>query len=201
MADVAPEAVGGLVSLYGEASNCWKGTAAEAEACGKACTKTLAGRPECASTTQEAHLLALCTGQTGARLVLDADLRMSARTGGTLVLSPLPAGSTRYERARALEVWPEVTLVASTSGVRGSTAGPFAVSGGAFGVDGRSVRVERLTVEDLRSKGKSFCSSLSFEVSSPLQTTLGSSCVYLAVADGTAVPAMDEAQIRACDVP
>ena len=48
-AEVSPESVGPLVHLYGDASPCWSGSAADAEACGKACASAVASmqhRPE-----------------------------------------------------------------------------------------------------------------------------------------------------------
>ncbi len=47
VAVASPESVGGLVQLYGDASPCWKGSATDADACGKACTKAAAAFPQC----------------------------------------------------------------------------------------------------------------------------------------------------------
>lgn len=197
MADIAPEAVGGLVSLYGKASNCWKGTAAEAEACGKACAKTLSERPECNASASDAHLLALCSSDEGIRLPFDAEIHFSPRTGGKLSLRPLPRGA-RYEPSRATEVWPTITLTGGSDGARGATSEPFATT--AIAGDGRSVRVERIVVEDFRASGASFCSSISLTTAAPVSATFESGCVYLAVPEGAEIPRLDDFQIRECRV-
>lgn len=46
MAEVSPESVGPLVHLYGDASPCWSGSAADADACGKACASAAASIPQ-----------------------------------------------------------------------------------------------------------------------------------------------------------
>lgn len=200
MADIAPEAVGGLVSLYGEASNCWKGTPAEAEACGKACTKTLSERPECTSTTTNAHFLALCsTDMSSGLMKLDAEISFSPRQGGTLVLRPLAYASMQYQKTRALSTLPPLVLTADGDRASGKTTTSFDLPPESLDPSfpmGRAVRVTSLAISDFRLQGSGFCANEVLSTSEVGQVR--GACVYLALPDGAPIPRLDPSAVRTC---
>lgn len=200
MADIAPEAVGGLVSLYGEASNCWKGTPAEAEACGKACTKTLSERPECTSTTTNAHFLALCsTDMSNGLMKLDAEIAFSPRQGGTLVLRPLPFASSQFSKARALSTLPPLVLTTDGDRASGKTTTPFDLPAESLDPSfpqSRAFRVTSLAVTDFRLQGKGFCANEVLSTSEVGQVR--GACVYLDLPDGAPIPRLDPSAVRSC---
>lgn len=202
VADVEPTAAGGLVTLYGDASNCWKGSAADAEACGKACEKTLDQRKECMAEPLARHYLAMCTSNLSSseRALYDVDLVFHPRTGGTMTLRPLPATARTYRAADALATSPPLKLTIERGGGAGETTTPWDVPFAAFG-DGNpgSLRVVKLGVKRLRTEGSALCSDLEGEIDRPWSTSLDGACLYLPLDDGAAIPSRTRSQIQTCD--
>ncbi len=200
MADIAPEAVGGLVSLYGEASNCWKGAPAEAEACGKACTKAITERPECTATATNAHFLALCSSDMSNGLMkLDAEIAFSPRKGGTLVLRPLAYASTQYQKTRALSTLPAIVLTSEEARATGKTSTPFELPAESLDPSfamGRAVRVTSLAISDFRLKGSGFCADQVMGAAGFGQ--IRGACVYLDLPEGAPIPRLAPSDIRSC---
>ncbi len=199
MADVAPEAVGGLVSLYGEASNCWKGTAAEEEACGKACTKSLEARPECVATARDRHYLALCTNDLGAApFRYDAAIRYSSRTGGTMTLRMLSAAAQTFQPSVAIGAVPAITLTVKGTQASGKTSEPFVMPPAVIDPNAPSIRVTSLEVERFRLENAGFCSDMTLEISSPTTRPMEGGCVYIPLEEGATIPQLSQGAIRSC---
>lgn len=197
MADVAPESVGGLVSLYGEASNCWKGTEAEAEACKKACTKTLESRSECNTVPRDRHYATFCETGTGPEPGrYDVAMTFSPRTGGTATFRALPSQSTRYLASEASAAYPTVKLTVDGSRASGTTNEPFDIP--IDGQGGRTARVSQLSLMDVRIEGNGFCSNIELTVTAPFNTKVGGPCLYLPLEDGATFPRITTSEIRNC---
>lgn len=208
VADVSPSQAGPLVTLYGDASNCWKGGTADAEACGKACAKELEEREECSAEALDGTYLALCSGAGGRLLRYSVQLTFNARTGGSAIYRPLPASATTFRSSDALMTQPTVPLKIESNGGAGKSATPFDVPGAAidFGGGGPStVRVQSFEVSALKASGSTtktpgaVCSDLELELGAPIQTNLSGRCIYLPkVAEGSPIPAMTESEVSSC---
>lgn len=207
VADVSPSQAGPLVTLYGDASNCWKGGAADAEACGKACAKELEEREECSAEALDGTYLALCSGAGGRLLRYSVQLTFNARTGGSAIYRPLPASATTFRSSDALMTQPTVTLKVESSGGAGKTTTPFDMPSAAidFGEGPTTFRVQSFEVSALKAAGSStktpgaVCSDLALELGAPIQTNLNGRCIYLPnVAEGSPIPTMTESQVSSC---
>lgn len=198
MADVAPEAVGGLVSLYGEASNCWKGTTAEEEACGKACTKSLEARPECVAATRDRHYLALCTNDFGPPFRADAAITYSSRTGGTITLRMLPAAAQKFQPSVAISAVPTIALTVQGTQASGKTSEPFVMPPEVIDPNAPSIRVSSLEIERFRLENAGFCSEMTLEISSPTTRAMEGGCVYIPLEEGATIPQLSQSAIRGC---
>jgi hypothetical protein len=203
MADIAPTSVGGLVSLYGDASNCWKGGAADADACGKACKKSLEERPECTAVALDRSYAAVCDLGVGNLLRFDAKVAYDPRKGGKLVFHPVAADATTYTSGMGLVEAPAIPLTVDSQGGKGTSDVPFdypaRALGGALGGPG-PVRVLSQTVERLRPEETVFCSDARLRLGSPA-TELRGSCMYFPLANGTAFPRPTQSDIRSCVAP
>lgn len=202
MADVAPASVGGLVSLYGDASNCWKGGDADADACGKACKKSLEERKECLAAPIERTFAAVCDLGTGDLLRFDTDLTYDARKGGKLVFHPVAYEATTYTSGMGLVEAPGIPLTADTQGGKGTSTVPFDFPSRALPNFGGPVRVASQTVERLRpaeSQASVLCSDAELTLSSP-STDLRGSCMYFPLANGAPFPRPTQSDIRTCVV-
>jgi hypothetical protein len=202
MADVAPTSVGGLVTLYGDASNCWKGGASDAEACGKACKKSLEEQKQCLAPTIERSFAAVCDLGSGEPLRFDAELSYDARKGGKLVFHPVAYDATTYTSGMGLVEAPGIPLTADTQGGKGTSTVPFDFPSRALPNFGGPVRVASQTVERLRpaeSQASVLCSDTKLTLSSP-STDLRGSCMYFPLADGAAFPRPSSSDIRSCTV-
>ncbi len=208
VADIDATSAGPLVTLYGDASNCWKGSAADAEACGKACKESLDERSACMAAPLDRHYLAICASSgtmSDAPLLYDVALRFHARTGGDATFRPLRLGATTYRAGDALATAPKMQLAIRSSGGAGAITSPFDVPSAAFFPPSSgapsTVRVEELAVERLRIEKKVLlCSDIEGSTSAPIQTQLRGSCVYLPLADGAPVPDLSRSAITSCDV-
>lgn len=207
VADVAPSQAGPLVTLYGDASNCWKGGAADAEACGKACAKELEEREECSAESLDGSYLALCSGAGGRLLRYSVQLTYHPRTGGSAIYRPLPASATTFRSSDALMTQPTVTLKIESNGGAGKSATPFDVPAAAIdiGIGLSTVRVQSFEVSALKAAGSStktpgtVCSDLELELGAPIQTNLSGRCMYLPnVAEGSPIPTMTESEVSSC---
>lgn len=202
MADVAPTSVGGLVSLYGDASNCWKGGDADADACGKACKKSLEERKECLAPAIDRSFAAVCDLGAGDVLRFDTELSYDARKGGKLVFHPVAYDATTYTRGMGIVEAPGITLTADTQGGKGTSTVAFDFPSRALPNFGGSVRVASQTVERLRpaeTDATVLCSDAKLTLSSP-STDLRGSCMYFPLANGAAFPRPTQSDIRSCVV-
>lgn len=202
MADVAPASVGGLVSLYGDASNCWKGGDADADACGKACKKTLEERKECLAAPIQRSFAAVCDLGSGELLRFDTELSYDARKGGKLVFHPVAYDATTYTSGMGLVEAPGIPLTADTQGGKGTSTVAFDFPSRALPSFGGPVRVASQSVERLRpseNEASVLCSDAQLTLSSP-STSLRGSCMYFPLADGTSFPRPTQSDIRTCVV-
>jgi hypothetical protein len=202
MADIAPTSVGGLVSLYGDASNCWKGGAADADACGKACKKSLEERPECTAVALDRSYAAVCDLNFGGSFLrFDAKVTYDPRKGGKLVFHPVASDATAYTNGMGLVEAPAIPLTVASEGGKGTSDVPFdypARALGPFGGEG-PVRVLSQTVERLRPEETVLCSDARLRLGSTAE--LRGSCMYFPLANGTAFPRPTESDIRSCVAP
>jgi hypothetical protein len=194
VADVDPATAGALVTLYGDASNCWKGSASDAEACGKACAKSLEAHSECSSEPIDRHFLALCSSSFSDKTMrYDVALAFDARSGGQATFRPLPIDAQTYRSADALMTQPKVLLEIESGGGAGETSTPFDVPVAAFYADyppdgpQPNVHVTRFAVERLRIEDGNVCSEVEATITSPYQTVLSGACVYLPLAENAAI--------------
>jgi len=206
VADVAPSQAGPLVTLYGDASNCWKGGSADAEACGKACAKELEEREECTAESLDGTYLALCSG-SGRLLRYAVQLTFNARTGGSAIYRPLPAGATTFRSSDALMTQPTVTLKIESNGGAGESSMPFDMPSSVidFGGGPPTVRVQSFEISALKAALSTarttgtVCSDLEMQLGAPIQTTLTGRCIYLPkVAEGSPFPTITESEISSC---
>ncbi len=203
VADVEPASAGALVTLYGDASNCWKGGASDAEACGKACAEDLANRPECTAAAVDRRFLALCTASLAQEnMRYDVALAFDPRKGGEATFRPLPIGAQKYRSADALTTAPELELAIEPGGGAGETTTPFDVPGAAIDPYGEAptVHVTKFAVRRLRVEKGTVCSELEATITTPYSTSLRGACVYLPLADGAAVPQLSQKAIESCDL-
>lgn len=203
VADVEPASAGALVTLYGDASNCWKGGASDAEACGKACAENLAKRPECTAAAVDRHYLALCTASLAQQSMrYDVALAFDPRKGGEATFRPLPIGATKYRSADALTTQPTLALEIDSGGGAGETTTPFDVPGAALDPYGNAptMHVTRFALRRLRVEKGTVCSELEATITTPYSTSLRGACVYLPLAEGAAVPQLSQNAIESCDL-
>jgi hypothetical protein len=204
IADIAPTSVGGLVSLYGDASNCWKGGAADADACGKACKKSLEERPECTAVALDRSYAAVCDLEVGNLLRFDAKVAYDPRKGGKLVFHPVASDATTYTSGMGLVEAPAIPLVVDSQGGKGTSDVPFEYPARALGdLAGFGTVVLSQTVEKLRLEETVLCSELRLIFTSGPRTEqeLRGSCMYFPLANGTAFPRPTESDIRSCVAP
>jgi hypothetical protein len=151
VADIEPSSAGALVTLYGDASNCWTGSDGDAAACGKACAKAISDRPKCMAEPLARHYLALCAANPfgGPPLRFDVDLVFHPRDGGKATFRPLPARTPTYRSSGALSTSPVMTLRIDDEGGTGEITTPFELPAAAFGTEGSmgSSTVERVAVQ------------------------------------------------------
>lgn len=202
VADIDPGSAGALVTLYGDASNCWKGSASDAEACGKACAKNLEQHPECSAAPLDRHYLALCTASLAQEAMrYDVELAFDPRKGGEATFRPLPMSAQKYRSGDALVTQPKVALEVESGGGAGETTTPFDVPGAAFDPYGNAptVHVTKFAVRRLRVEKGNVCSEIEATVTTPYSTSLRGACVYLPLADGATVPGLTRTAIESCN--
>lgn len=207
VADIAPSQAGPLVTLYGDASNCWKGGAADADACGKACAKQLAEREECSAEALDGSYLAMCTGGGGRLLRYHVQLTFHPRTGGSAIYRPLPFDATTFRASDAYVTQPTVTLHIEPDGGAGKSSMAFDLPPEALGVgtSASTVRVTSFEVTRLAAAGSkakkpgSVCSDLEVELGAPFQTSFQGKCIYVAgLSDGAPIPPIFESDAYGC---
>ena len=203
VADIDPGSAGALVTLYGDASNCWKGGESDAEACGKACAKNLEDRPECMAEALDRHFLALCTMSLASQAIrYDVELAFDQRKGGAATFRPVPIDADRYQRSDALMTQPKLALTIASDGARGESSTPFDLPGEAFGA-APDAHVTSFAVQRLRVVEKGHvCSDVEATITSPYSTLLRGACMYFPLADGAAIPeAITAGDIQYCQIP
>lgn len=201
VADVDPGSAGALVTLYGDASNCWKGSASDAQACGKACAKDLEDRPECSAAPLDRQYFALCNASLSSDgMRYDVSLAFDPRKGGSATFRPLPLGGQSYRSADALMTQPKIALEVESGEGAGETTTAFDVPGAALDPYGNapSAHVSRFAVRRLRIENGNVCSDIEATITSPYSTSLRGACLYLPLADGATIPPIDPADIANC---
>lgn len=210
VADISPSQAGGYVNLYGDASNCWKGSAGDAEACGKACEEELDKRPECQAIESnedpiEGTYLAGCGDATtgGSRIFVDAVLSYDKSKGGKATLGLLSADASTYRSNDVLMTFPAMALSAKSGGGAGEVTGPFEVPASALTSDDLAVTeitVQDVTVRRLRRTANDICSDLQMRyVLSPNNfLTYERVCIYLPLKQGAAIPNDLNSQLQRC---
>ena len=188
LSEADPSTAGGLVSLYGDASACWKGSAADAEACGRACQKGIDDEPACSPVTDERTDYAVeCTSAQGPNaftIRYAATFDRGVRSGSRLTLRPFPKATTRYQPAEALEAQPVLTLDTSL-GARSDEA--FLVPAAASPT-GSPVGVSSLALAPLVPAGNGFTSGFEMHITQPIQTLYSGECTFLALELGDDFP-------------
>ena len=174
---------------------------ADADACGKACKKSLEERKECLAPTIDRSFAAVCDLGSGELIRFDAELSYDARKGGKLVFHPVAYDATTYTRGMGLVAAPGIPLTADIQGGKGTSTVPFDFPSRAM-MNFGSARVVSQTVERLRpseTQSTVLCSNAEMRLSTGGYDLRGS-CMYFPLADGAAFPRPTQSDIRTCVV-
>lgn len=183
----------------GDAARPGDGPVDGAPAGGEACERYSADDPRCAPPVARTYF-AICTlASQEPRLRYAVALDFAPRRGGKAILSPLPITARKLVSAEALMTQPAVELGLGDDGYgAGASSVAFDLPALAFDTSSSrpSVRVTRFAVAKLRLYADRACSTIEMTTS----TTPGGegACVFLPLAEGSAVPELSGNEISRC---
>ena len=196
ISEFVPSAAGPLVTLYGEASSCWKGSDADALACGRACSND-ESYPGCTDMAISGEYALACAPRSSSGLFFaDATVEYSNRDGGTMLLKVFNRQQPTYDPSKTVMTQPTVPLTRAPEGGKGKSPAGFSAPAGTY--TSWPTTITSFEVSKLRKKGAQTC--VKFDVSDAERSD-EASCIFLPLKPGSPWPTLDYSKVVNCEDP